>query len=124
VSNLPPIVLVIVAAAAGLVAGGFLVFVLARRWIAGARESGRAARDGEIAVLAAQRESEASRAMDLQRRVDRFERDWAAAEQNVRQLTAHAAAQQTHAERLKNDLVEACRGRDGVQQRLEDVSTR
>jgi len=31
VSNLPPIVLVIVAAAAGLVAGALLVFVLARR---------------------------------------------------------------------------------------------
>ena len=31
--------------------------------------------------------------LDLQRRIDRFEREWAAAEQNVRQLTAHAAAQ-------------------------------
>jgi DNA recombination protein RmuC len=124
VSNLPPLVLVIVAAAAGLIAGGLLVFVLARRWIAQARESGRAARDGEIAVLAAQRESEASRATELQRRIDRFEREWAAAEQNVRQLTAHAAAQQTHAERLKHDLAEACRGRDGVQMRLEDLSAR
>jgi len=124
VSNLPPIVLVIVAAAAGLVAGALLVFVLARRWTAAARESGRAARDGEIAVLAAQREAEASRATELQRRVDRFEREWAAAEHNARQLTAHAATQQAHAERLRHDLAEACRGRDGVQQRLEDLSSR
>jgi len=124
VSNLPALVLVIVAAAAGLLAGAFLVFVLARRWIAAAREAGRAARDGEIAVLAAQREAEGSRATELQRRVDRFEREWAAAEQSLRQLTAHAASQQTHAERLKQDLDEACRGRDGVQRRLEDLSTR
>ena len=123
-SNLPALVLVIVAAAAGLLAGAFLVFVLARRWIAAAREAGRAARDGEIAVLAAQREAEGSRATELQRRVDRFEREWAAAEQSLRQLTAHAASQQTHAERLKQDLDEACRGRDGVQRRLEDLSTR
>ena len=122
--NPAPLVFVIVAAVAGLVAGALLVLLLARRWIAAAREAGRAARDGEIAVLAAQREAEASRATELQRRVDRFERDWAAAEQNVRQLTAHAAAQQTHAERLKHDLAEACRGRDGVQLRLEDLSAR
>ena len=38
--DLPPIVLVIVAAAAGLIAGAFVAFVLARRWIAAAREVG------------------------------------------------------------------------------------
>jgi DNA recombination protein RmuC len=124
VPNLPPIVLVLAAAAAGLLAGALLVIVLARRWIAAARDSGRVARDGEIAVLASQRESAATRADELQRRIDRFEREWTAAERNLRELTAHAAAQQTHAERLKNDLAEACRNRDGVQQRFEVLSTR
>ncbi len=122
--DLPLVVLVTVAAGLGILAGALIVLPFVRRWTAQARETGRAARDGEIAVLAAQREAAGSRADELQRRVDRFERDSAATERNVRQLTAHAAAQQAHAERLKHDLAEACRSRDGVQQRLEDLSTR
>ncbi|HEY6986152.1 MAG TPA: hypothetical protein VH375_08720, partial [Rhodanobacteraceae bacterium] len=122
--DLPIVALVITAAALGVLAGSLFLLPFVRRWTAQAREAGRAARDGEIAVLAAQREAAGSRADELQRRVDRFEREWTAAEQNLRQLTANAARHQADAERLKHDLGEASRSRDGIQQRLEDLSAR
>jgi DNA recombination protein RmuC len=124
VPNLPSNVLVIIAGAVGFLVGAFGVFAWARRWIAQAHEAGRASRDGEVAVLAGKYDAVSSRATELERRIERFERDWTAAEQNVRQLTAHAATHQAHAERLSRDLVEACRSRDGFQQRLEDLTGR
>jgi DNA recombination protein RmuC len=124
VPNLPPVVVALVAAGIGVLVGALVVFALARRWIAEARKSGRAARDGEVAVLAGKYDAASSRATEFERRIERFERDWTAAEQNVRQLTAHAATHQAHAERLARDLVDACRSRDGFQQRLEDLTGR
>jgi len=124
VPNLPPVFLALIAAGIGILAGALVVFALARRWIAQARETGRASRDGEIGVLAEKFDGASNRAMELERRIARFERDWTAAEQNVRQLTAHAATHQAHAERLTRDLADACRSRDGFQQRLEDLTGR
>ena len=122
--NLPPNVLVFIAAAVGVLVGALGVFAWARRWIAQAHEAGRASRDGEVASLAGKYDAVSSRGTDLDRRIERFERDWTTAEQNVRQLTAHAATHQAHAERLTHDLVEACRSRDGFQQRLEELTGR
>ena len=122
--NFPSDVVVVLSAVAGLVLGALVALILARRWAARAHAAGRTARDGEVGILTEQRDAATGRVAELARRIERFERDWSAAEQNVRQLTAHAATQQTHAERLKNDLSDACRSRDGFQQRLEELSSR
>jgi DNA recombination protein RmuC len=124
VLNLPPAALAIIAAVIGLILGALIVLAIARRWAAQAHAAGRAARDGEIAVLIEQRDASLSRSTDLTRRIERFESDWSSAEQNRRQLTGHAATQQAHAERLTIDLADARRSRDELQQRLHDLSGR
>jgi DNA recombination protein RmuC len=124
VPNPPEVALAMIAAAVGVLAGALVVLAFSRRWTARARADGSASRDGDVAVLAEKYEAAARRSAELERRIERFERDGSAAEQNVRQLTAHAAAQQAHAERLARDLAEANRARDGVQARVEDLSRR
>lgn len=120
--NLPLPVLLGLAVAGGLLLGSILLWLLSRRWIAGARDSGRASRDAEIAVLDGQREAAAARADDLAERIRRYERDWAAAEQNLRKLTAHAATQQAQAEQYGQQLADARRARDESQARLVELT--
>lgn len=107
-----------------LAVGTLVAGLFSRRAVAAARASGRAERDGEIAVLSSQRESEAARASDLAQRVARYEREWTQAEQNLRQITAQAAAKRAEAERLEHDLVDARRGREDLQARLVELSSR
>ncbi|HEV7489281.1 MAG TPA: DNA recombination protein RmuC [Rhodanobacteraceae bacterium] len=122
--DLPPVALAIVAALIGVLVGALIVLAFARRWVARALAAGRAARDGEVAVLIEQRDAATARTADLSRRIERFESEWPGAEQTRRQLTAHAATQQAHAERLTIDLADARRSRDDLQQRLQDLSGR
>ncbi len=122
--NLPLLVVNAAAAGAGLLVGALVVFVLARGWIAKAHEAGRAARDSEVAALAGQRDALAERANELARRIERFERDWSAAEANLRALTAQAAEHKAHADRLGQQLLEACRSRDESRRELLDLTGR
>ena len=120
--NLSDPLVPILAALAGLVVGSLLIYLLARRWIADARASGYAARDAEVAILAEQRESAANRAGEFAARIERYEHDWAAAEQSLRTLSARAAAGESKAERLAQDLLDTRRGRDDAQTRLIDLT--
>jgi DNA recombination protein RmuC len=122
VPNLPPAVLLLLAALAGLFAGLLLLYLVARGWIASAQRAGRASRDAEVATLAEQREAAVTRGSELAARIERYERDWSSAEQNLRKLSAHAAAQQTQAEQLGHQLADARRGRDEAQTRLVDLT--
>ena len=54
--NVPPLALAIAAAAVGVLIGALVAFVFARRWAQRAHASGRASRDGEVAVLTEQRD--------------------------------------------------------------------
>lgn len=121
-SNLPLSVLLAAAGIAGLVVGGLLLWLLSRRWLAEAREAGRASREAEVAMLAAQRDAAGASAEAAQARIARYERDWAQAEQNLRKLTAHAATQQAQAERLGQELADARHGRDDAQARLVELT--
>lgn len=120
--ELVPIAWLAAATAAGLILGVLVVYLASRRWIAQAHASGRASRDAEIAILAEQREAAATRSEELTERIQRYERDWAAAEQNLRKLTAHAAAQQTQAEQVGHQLADARRARDEAQARLVELT--
>ena len=122
--NLPPAAFAIVAALIGAVVGALIVLAVARRWTARANLAGRSARDSEVAVLIEQRDAATARGADLTRRIERLESDWSSAEQSRRQLTAHAATQQAHAERLAVDLADARRRRDDLQQHLQELSGR
>ena len=122
--DLSPPVLAIVAAAVGILIGALVVAVLARRWIAQARAAGHAARDGEVAVLAEQRDAALARGAELARRIERFEQDWSKAEENLRALTKQAAMHEASGVRLAHELADACRARDSLQQRLEDMTHR
>jgi DNA recombination protein RmuC len=124
VPNLPPLVLLILALGAGFAAGALTIYLVARRWSARASEAGRSSRDAEVAVLVEQRDAAASRCSELIARVERFERDWSAAEQNLRTLTAHAATHQAQAQRLAQELADACRTRDDSQARSADLANR
>lgn len=120
--ELVPIVWLVVAAIAGLLLGVLVLWLFSRCWVAQAQASGRASRDTEIAILAEQREAATSRGDELAERIQRYERDWSAAEQNLRKLTAHAAAQQTQAEQYSHQLADARHGRDEAQSRLIDLT--
>ena len=120
--NLPPAVLLLLAALAGLLAGLLLLYLIARGWIARAQLAGRASRDAEVATLAEQREAAVTRGSELAARIERYERDWNSAEQNLRKLSAHAASQQTQAEQLGHQLADARRGRDEAQVRLVELT--
>ena len=108
--NLSPDLALVVAALFGVVAGALAVFLLIRR---------RRAQDrrGEIAVLTSQRD-------ELARRVARFEDEGTAAEANLRVLTRQSATHEAHATRLAQEVADARRARDGLQQRLEDLTAR
>lgn len=120
--NLPLPVLLGLAAAAGLILGFLLLSLASRRWVTRAHDAGRASRDAEVAILAGQRDAATARADELSERLQRYERDWAAAEQNLRKLTAHAAAQQSQAEQLGHQLADARRSRDEAQSRLVELT--
>lgn len=120
--NLPFPFLLGLAVLAGLIVGSLLLWLFSRGWVAQAHLSGRASRDAEIAILAEQREAAATRGDELAERIQRYERDWSAAEQNLRKLTAHAAAQQTQAEQVGHQLADARRGRDDAQARLVELT--
>ncbi len=102
--NLPPMLFLLLAALAGLIAGLLLLYLVSRRWVGQAQHAGRASRDAEVATLSEQRESAVARGGELAARIERYERDWSSAEQNLRKLSAHAAAQQTQAEQLGHQL--------------------
>ncbi|MFI4970741.1 MAG: DNA recombination protein RmuC [Lysobacterales bacterium] len=119
-----PTTLAILAALAGLFAGLLLLYLVSRRWIAAAHAAGRASRDAEAATLTEQRDGATQRAGEFAARVERYERDWIQAEQSLRQLSAHAAAQQTQAEQLGHELADVRRSRDDAQARLVDLTGR
>ena len=114
----------IAAAAIGLIVGALVVIVLARRWIAQARETEHLAREGEVAVLAEQRDAANARGSELARRVERFEQEWTKAEENLRALTTHAARHEEGSSRLAQELADTRRARDALQQRIDDMTRR
>ncbi len=116
------IVTSILVALAGFVAGLALIYLLARRWIAAAHAAGLASRDAEVATLTEQRDATHQRADDFGARIERYERDWSQAEQNLRKVSTHAAAQEAHAQRLGHELLDAQRSRDDAQSRVVDVT--
>ena len=122
VQTLSPLVPFILAGIVGLLVGALLIYLASRRWTARAHEDGRLARDAEIATLAEQRDAAATRNGELAARIERYERDWSSAEQNLRKLTAHAAAQQAQAEQLGHQLADTRRSRDDAQGRLVDLT--
>jgi DNA recombination protein RmuC len=114
----------IAAFAAGLLAGSLLLYLLAQRWRMQARIEGQARRDAEVATLIEQRDAGIRRADESAARVRRYEQDWGHAEQNLRTVTAHAAAQQERAERLGHELAETRRVRDEAQAQLVALTGR
>ena len=122
--NLAPELLLVLASAAGLLAGAILVYLFAQRWIALAHAAGRASRDGEIAALSAQRVAADARADELADRHARAEREAADLEQALRRRSEQAAAHGAEAQRLAQELADTRRGRDEAQQRLVDVTGR
>jgi DNA recombination protein RmuC len=119
-----PVLLLILVAIGGLLLGAFAVYLVSRRWIAQAQLAGRASRDAEAAILREQRDAAVDRADAMAGRIERYERDWSQAEQNLRKLTAHAAAQQAQAERFGSELTDTRRSRDEAQTRLVELTRR
>jgi len=122
VPNLTPELLAIVCLLGGFAVGAIVFLWLASRWRRDAHASGRASRDAEVASLAGQRDAESARAESAAARIERFERDWTQAEQNLRKFSAHAAAQQAQADRLGNELADVRRVRDDAQTRLVELT--
>lgn len=122
-SSFPSIDLIL-AGLAGFIAGLLAAWPAVRSRIARAHADGRASRDAEIATLGGQRDAEARRAEEFAARIQRYEHEWTQAEQNLRKVTAHAAAQQAQAERLARDLADARRARDEAQAQLVDLTGR
>lgn len=117
-----PFLLLILVALGGFALGALVIYLASRRWVSNAHAAGRISRDAENATLSEQRDGAVERADGLAERVERYERDWEQAEQNLRKLTAHAATQQAQAERLAHELADTRRGRDEAQTRLVDVT--
>ncbi|MEO7325706.1 MAG: DNA recombination protein RmuC [Dokdonella sp.] len=117
-----PFLLFILVALGGLALGALVLYLAARGWVATAHAAGRASRDAESATLSEQRDAAAERADGFAARVERYERDWDQAEQNLRKLTALAATHQAQAERLGHELADTRRGRDDAQTRLVDLT--
>jgi DNA recombination protein RmuC len=124
VPDLPLTLGLLLAGAGGFTAGSLLLALLSRRWSREAGAAGRASREPEIAALGMQLEAAAARAQAAEARIERYERDWAQAEQNLRQLSAQAAAQQAQAERLAHELAGVARVRDESQARLVELTGR
>ena len=87
-----PSIDLILAGLAGFIAGLLAAWPAVRSRIARAHADGRASRDAEIATLGGQRDAEARRAEEFAARIQRYEHEWTQAEQNLRKVTAHAAA--------------------------------
>ena len=121
-SILTPAIPAIVAAVVGVLVGALVVLMFASRRIGEARESGRTARDGEIAVLTEQRDAAVTRGNELARRIERFEQEWSRAEENLRSLTRQSATHEATSARLAMELADARHTRDDLQRRLEDVT--
>lgn len=120
--NLSPAVQLIFAALAGLLLGAMALYFASRRWIAGAHASGRSSRDAEVATLTVQHDAATDRSGQMAARIERYERDWSLAEQNLRKMAAHAAAQQAQAERFEHELTDVRRNRDDAQSRLVELT--
>ena len=120
--NLSPAVLLILVALGGLLLGALAVYLASRRWTSDAQAQGRSSRDADVATLTEQRDAALERAGGLAARTERYEHDWGLAEQNLRKVTAHAAAQQAQAERFEHELTDVRRNRDDAQTRLVDLT--
>ncbi|MEO7063619.1 MAG: DNA recombination protein RmuC, partial [Dokdonella sp.] len=120
--TLSPAVLLILVALGGLLLGAVAVYLASRRWRADSHAQGRSSRDADIATLTEQRDGALDRAGGLAARIDRYEREWGIAEQNLRKVTAHAAAQQAQVERFEHELTDVRRHRDDAQSRLVDLT--
>ena len=99
-----------------------VLFLVSRRWLAAAHVAGRGSRDGEVATLTEQRDAGSARIGELSARIQRYENDWSQAEQNLRRISAHAAAQETQAQRLEHELADTRRVRDDAQVRLVELT--
>jgi DNA recombination protein RmuC len=115
-------VLLIIVACAGFLVGAIAVYWASRRSIASAWTAGRASRDAETATLLEQRDAALVRANEFIARIERHERNASEAEQNLRKVSAQAAAQQAQAERLGHELADTRRGRDDAQTRLVELT--
>lgn len=120
--TLSPAVLLILVALGGVLLGALAVYLASLRWSAAAHAQGRSSRDAEVATLSEQRDAASDRASGLSARIERYERDWGSAEQNLRKVSAHAAAQQAQAERFEHELTDVRRHRDDAQTRLVDLT--
>ena len=120
--TLSPAVLLILVALGGLLLGAVAVYLASRRWRADSHAQGRSSRDADIATLTEQRDGALDRVGGLAARIDRYEREWGIAEQNLRKVTAHAAAQQAQVERFEHELTDVRRHRDDAQTRLVDLT--
>jgi DNA recombination protein RmuC len=124
VPTYPSALLIFAAALVGVGLGVLLTYLLVRRSRSDARAEGRATRDAEVATLTEQRDAEIRRADEFSERIRRYEHDWSQVEQNLRKVTAHAAAQQAQVERLGQEVHEARRGRDDAQTQLVELTGR
>jgi DNA recombination protein RmuC len=120
--NLSPSFIALLAALVGVGLGALLVYFASRRWVASAHAAGLSARDAEAATLTGQRDAAAERADQFAGRIERYERDWSHAEQNLRQVSSQAAAHQAQGERLGHELADARRSRDDAQTRLVELT--
>lgn len=122
-----PLNLVLVAALGvllGMMLGALGLWLVARRWLRDAHETGRGSRDAEIVALASQRDALAARSAESAHRVEAFERAAMAAQVELRKLSEQAAEYRTQAERFAQDLADARRARDQVQAELVDLTRR
>jgi DNA recombination protein RmuC len=122
--NLSPDLQLVLAAAAGLFVGALLVYLLARGWVAAARDAGRMSREGELAAFAGQRDAASARADELAARFERLARDAGQVELALRRSAEQAAAHGAEAQRLEHELGDTRRVRDDAQQRLVDLTRR
>jgi DNA recombination protein RmuC len=117
-----PSVLLLLAALAGLLLGLLVLYIVSRRWLVAAHAAGRSSRDGEVATLTEQRDATGTRVGELSARIQRYENDWSQAEQNLRRISAHAAAQEAQAQSLGHELADTRRIRDDAQARLVELT--
>lgn len=107
-----------VAAILAFAIGSLLTWLVLRGRVPRAFAMGRASRDGELAMLAEQRDAARVRVADLGTDLERQETAAQAAERNLREATARAAAAQARVEQLQSELGQARGARDDAQARL------
>jgi DNA recombination protein RmuC len=106
----------------GVLFGVALSYLVARRRIAAAHIAGRTSRDAETAALCGQRDVALERANEFAARIERSEYARQQSEQNLRTLTAHAAAQKERAEQFVRELTDTRRDRDDTRTHLVDLT--